>query len=159
MSYKLKSLKKVENNKVKLDIEITNSHLKKSINRAYREISKKAKIPGFRKGKVPFNIIDINFGKEYVLNEAASISISELYPKIIEESGLKPIDYPKVKIIKVIKTRVAAKLVPELLQDLTPTEEYEKQKMINQLNIEKRDRGVGRPTKKDRRTISKLKDY
>jgi trigger factor len=101
LSYKLKSLKKVENNKVKLDIEITNSHLKKSINRAYREISKKAKIPGFRKGKVPFNIIDINFGKEYVLNEAASISISELYPKIIEESGLKPIDYPKVKIIKV----------------------------------------------------------
>ena len=101
LSYKLKSLKKVENNKVKLDIEIANSHLKKSINRAYREISRKAKIPGFRKGKVPFNIIDINFGKEYVLNEAASISISEVYPQIIEESDLKPIDYPKVKIIKV----------------------------------------------------------
>jgi len=100
LSYKLKSLKKVESNKVKLDIEIANSHLKKSINRAYREISKKAKIPGFRKGKVPFNIIDINFGKEYVLNKAASISISELYPQIIEESNLKPIDYPKVKIIK-----------------------------------------------------------
>lgn len=98
MSYKLKSLKKVENNKVVLDLEITSNYLKKSINAAYKDISQKAKIPGFRKGKIPYNIIDINFGKEYVLNEAANIAISELYPKIIEESNIKPIDYPKVKI-------------------------------------------------------------
>ena len=64
----------------------------------------------------------------------------------------------KVKIIKLVKSRVAAKLVPELIKDLTPPEEYEKQEMINLLNKEKRDRGTGRPTKKDRRTISKLKD-
>lgn len=98
MSYKLKSLKKVENNKVVLDLEITSNYLKKSINTAYKDLSQKAKIPGFRKGKIPYNIIDINFGKEYVLNEAANIAISELYPKIIEESNIKPIDYPKVKI-------------------------------------------------------------
>lgn len=65
----------------------------------------------------------------------------------------------KVKIIKVIKNRVAAKLVPELLEDLTPIEEYEKLDMMKLLNQEKRDRGAGRPTKKDRRTISKLKDF
>lgn len=65
----------------------------------------------------------------------------------------------KVKIIKVIKNRVAAKLVPELLKDLTPIEEYEKLDMMKLLNQEKRDRGAGRPTKKDRRTISKLKDF
>ena len=73
MSYKLKSLKKVENNKVILDIEIANNHLQKSMNSAYKEISSKAKIPGFRPGKIPYNIIDVNFGKEYLLNEAASI--------------------------------------------------------------------------------------
>jgi len=98
LSYKLKSLKKVENNKVVIDLEITSNYLKKSINTAYKDLSQKAKIPGFRKGKIPYNIIDINFGKEYVLNEAANIAISELYPKIIEESNIKPIDYPKVKI-------------------------------------------------------------
>ena len=64
----------------------------------------------------------------------------------------------KVQIIKLVKSRVAAKLVPELIKDLTPPEEYEKLEMINLLNKEKRDRGTGRPTKKDRRTISKLKD-
>jgi len=64
----------------------------------------------------------------------------------------------KVKVIKIVKNRVAAKLVPDLLQDLTPTEEYEKLEMMRFLNTEKRDRGIGRPTKKDRRTISKLKN-
>ena len=64
----------------------------------------------------------------------------------------------KVQIIKAVKNRVAASLVPELMKDLTSPEEYEKLDMLNQLNQEKRDRGIGRPTKKDRRTISKLKN-
>ena len=65
----------------------------------------------------------------------------------------------KVEIIKAVKNRVSAKLVPELMNDLTSPEEYEKLELINQLNQEKRDRGTGRPTKKDRRTITKLKDF
>jgi len=63
-----------------------------------------------------------------------------------------------IKIIKLNKNRVAAKLVPELIEDLTPAEEYEKLEMLRQFNAEKRDRGIGRPTKKDRRIISKLKN-
>ena len=97
MSYKLKNLKKVENNKLFMELEVTNNYLKKSMNKAYKDISQKAKIPGFRKGRIPYNIIDINFGKDYVLNEAANLAISELYPQIIEESKIKPIDYPKIK--------------------------------------------------------------
>ena len=98
MSYKIKNQKKVDLNKVKLDVEISNNYFKKYIGKAYKNISQKANIPGFRKGKIPYQIIDANFGKQYVLNEAASISISELYPDIVMESNLKPIDYPKIKI-------------------------------------------------------------
>lgn len=56
------------------------------------------------------------------------------------------------------KNRVSAKLVPDLAEDLTPPEELEKQQMLRQLNYEKRDRGAGRPTKRDRRDIDSLKD-
>lgn len=55
------------------------------------------------------------------------------------------------------KNRVSAKLVPDLTEDITPVEEYEKLDMLRQLNHEKRDRGAGRPTKKDRRDIDRLK--
>ena len=64
----------------------------------------------------------------------------------------------KVKVKQLLKNRVSAKLVENYLEDLTPVEEYEKLDMMKQLNHEKRDRGTGRPTKKDRRTITKLKN-
>ena len=62
-----------------------------------------------------------------------------------------------VKVKVAAKNRVAARLVPDLMADLTPKEEFEKLEMINKLNQEKRDRGTGRPTKKDRREINKMK--
>ena len=64
----------------------------------------------------------------------------------------------KVAVKAILKNRVGAKLVENYMEDLTPTEEYEKLDMLKQLNYEKRDRGTGRPTKKNRRDISKLKD-
>ncbi len=98
MSYKIKSQKKIDLSRAKLDIEISNNFLKKSVGKAYKNLSGKANIPGFRKGKIPYQVIDAKFGKQYVLNEAASLSITKLYPDIITESGLNPIDYPKIKI-------------------------------------------------------------
>ena len=62
-----------------------------------------------------------------------------------------------VKVKVAAKNRVAAKLVSGLMEDLTPAEEFEKLEMMKQLNQEKRDRGTGRPTKKDRRIIDKIK--
>jgi len=73
----------------------------------------------------------------------------------VQQSGIRK----TVKVLKIHKNRVAAKLVPDIMQDLTPPEEYERLEMIRQLNIEKRERGAGRPTKKDRRNISKLKGF
>jgi trigger factor len=119
LSFKLKNLKKLENNKVLLELEISNSYLKKSLNVTYKDISQKAKIPGFRPGKVPYNVIDANYGREYVLNEAATTSISDLYPKIIDDLKIMPIDYPKVKIVNVgedvpLDVEVTVEVEPEI---------------------------------------------
>ena len=62
-----------------------------------------------------------------------------------------------IKVKQPAHNRVGAKLVPDLMEDLTPQEEFEKQDMMRQLNAERRDRGAGRPTKKERRMIEKLK--
>ncbi len=63
----------------------------------------------------------------------------------------------KVRVKKAVKNRVSAALVPGLMEDLTPAEELEKQQMMRQLNYEKRSRGAGRPTKKERRILDRLK--
>ncbi len=62
-----------------------------------------------------------------------------------------------IKVKALLHNRVSAKLVPDYLEDLTPPEEYERIQLMNEFNAEWRDRGLGRPTKKDRRFIDKLK--
>jgi len=62
-----------------------------------------------------------------------------------------------VQVKDLLKNRVGAKLVENFLVDLTPPEEYNRIKLMRELNYEYRDRGVGRPTKKERRLIERLK--
>ncbi|MBQ6771052.1 MAG: RNA-binding S4 domain-containing protein [Bacteroidales bacterium] len=63
-----------------------------------------------------------------------------------------------VQVKTVIKNRVSAKQVPEVYADLTPKEEYERIEFMRAYKAEWRDRGAGRPTKKERRMIERLKD-
>ena len=64
-----------------------------------------------------------------------------------------------VKLLAFPKSRVAAKLVPEYMEDLTPAEEYQKLKDAREFNFVFRDKGEGRPTKKDRRDIEKFSEW
>ncbi len=63
-----------------------------------------------------------------------------------------------VEVKTIVKNRVSPKQVPEVYTDLTPKEEYERIEFMNAYKAEWRDRGTGRPTKKERRMIEKLKD-
>ena len=63
-----------------------------------------------------------------------------------------------VQVKTVIKNRVSAKQVPDVYADLTPKEEYERIEFMRAYKAEWRDRGAGRPTKKERRMIERLKD-
>ena len=62
-----------------------------------------------------------------------------------------------MKVTGLLKNRVAARLVEDYLEDLTPQEEYDKIKLMRELNYEFRRHGEGRPTKKQRRMIDILK--
>ena len=81
----------------------------------------------------------------------------EITTGIIIEIQQNPI-IKTVEVKTVIKNRVGSKLVADNMIDLTSQAEYDKLKMMNELNYERRDRGVGRPTKKERRIITKLKN-
>lgn len=63
-----------------------------------------------------------------------------------------PVTYT-YKVIQLAEKRMAAKLVPGFMADLTPPEELEILQMQQHMSIFQRDRGTGRPTKKERRDI------
>lgn len=62
-----------------------------------------------------------------------------------------------IEVKELLKNRVGPKLVPNYMNDLTPEEEYTKLQLMREINFEVRDRGIGRPTKKERRIIDRLK--
>jgi ribosome-associated heat shock protein Hsp15 len=67
----------------------------------------------------------------------------------------------KYKVVQLIEKRVSAVLAKPCYEDLTPEEEINKYKswFIGKGGPERRDRGTGRPTKRDRREIDEFKDY
>ena len=64
-----------------------------------------------------------------------------------------------VKVLAPVEHRVGAKLVEQFMEDLTPQEEYRKLQLHKDAGAGYRLRGLGRPTKKDRREIEILKKY
>lgn len=58
-----------------------------------------------------------------------------------------------LKVLQAIENRVSAKLVPEMLQDVTPPEQYELLEMSKISGFVDRAKGTGRPTKKERRCL------
>lgn len=72
-----------------------------------------------------------------------------------------PITY-SFKILKAIEQRVGAKLLPEIYENVTTADQYELLEMIRISGFVDRQRGTGRPTKKDRRAMDaflSLEDY
>lgn len=66
--------------------------------------------------------------------------------------------HKEIEVLALPPNRVGAPLVQGFMIDRTPAEEYERIQMARQYAFERRDRGVGRPTKRDRREIEEFKN-
>ena len=84
--------------RVKLSVEVPFDELKPSIDKAYRDVARQVRIPGFRPGRVPPRIIDQRIGRAPVLEQAVNDAIPELYGKAVEESELFALGRPEVEI-------------------------------------------------------------
>ena len=84
--------------KVRLSVEVPFEELKPSLDKAYREVAKQARIPGFRPGKVPPRVIDMRIGRGAVLSEAVNDALPELYSKAVQEAEVFTLGSPDVEI-------------------------------------------------------------
>jgi ribosome-associated heat shock protein Hsp15 len=62
------------------------------------------------------------------------------------------------KVLKIAEKRMGAKLVPDFLEDITPEEELDKLESAHKQPLQAREKGQGRPTKKERRVMDKVRD-
>ena len=156
-------VEKLEHNMAKLTVEVAAEDVEKALQAAYLKQRKQINIPGFRKGKVPRQMIEKMYGPEVFYDEAANNMIPDAYAKAYDESELDIVSQPKIEVVQMEKGKpfiftaeVATK--PEvtlgdskgLKEDKVSTrvtqkevdEEIEKERERNARTIEVTDRAV-----------------
>ena len=96
-------VEKLEHNMAKLTIEVSEEDVEKALQAAYLKERSRISLPGFRKGKVPRQMIEKMYGPEVFYDEAANHMISEAYGKAYEECELEIVSQPKVAITQLEK--------------------------------------------------------
>jgi len=96
-------VEKLEHNMAKLTIEVSAEEVEKALQAAYLKERSKISLPGFRKGKVPRQMIEKMYGPEVFYDEAANHMISEAYGKAYDECELDIVSQPKVEVVQLEK--------------------------------------------------------
>lgn len=80
---------------VSLEVEVSLETLNHSVDMAFKEIVKHAKVPGFRKGKAPRHIFEQHHGNALLIQEGLTEAVNTTYTQAIKELDLRVVDYPR----------------------------------------------------------------
>ncbi|GAA1476228.1 trigger factor [Nocardioides aestuarii] len=86
--------------RAKLTVEVPFEELKPSLDAAYQQIAKQINVPGFRRGKVPPQVIDRQVGRGAVLDQAINDALPKMYVEALQENSLEPIAQPEIEVTK-----------------------------------------------------------
>ena len=100
MSFKVENQ---ENNTAKLTIEVEAETFEKAIEKVFKKNKNQFNIPGFRKGKVPYSIVEKMYGPQMFYEDAANDVIPGAYADALKESGLDVVAQPEIDVVEIEK--------------------------------------------------------
>ncbi|MGB9613160.1 MAG: trigger factor family protein, partial [Candidatus Margulisiibacteriota bacterium] len=108
-----------EGNKVFLEVEENYAAFEKQLDMVLAQASREIKLPGFRPGKAPKELVERSLDRAVLEHRAAQELVAEIYPQIINEAKIEPVDYPKVEILQQEKGKsfvfkVSVEVYPEV---------------------------------------------
>ncbi|MCR3957049.1 MAG: trigger factor family protein, partial [Gudongella sp.] len=110
---------KKEKNTVHFNMELPAGDFEKALQETYLKSRGRFNIPGFRKGKVPRKIIEMNYGEEIFYEDAINMLLPDAYSSAIEDLELEPVDSPEVDVEEIkkgepIKVNFSVEVKPEV---------------------------------------------
>lgn len=84
-----------------LEVEVASERFAEALDWAFKKVSKRVNIPGFRKGKVPRNLFEAKFGVEALYEDAVEFLLPRAYEDAVVETGIEPVDRPSVDVVQV----------------------------------------------------------
>ena len=101
MSIKVEKTDK--NNEVKLSFTIEAAKFEEAIQKVYAKSAKYFNIPGFRKGKAPYKIVEKQYGAQIFYEDAFNEVVPEIFEKEVKEAGLEVVSRPDIDITQMEK--------------------------------------------------------
>ncbi len=110
--------KKLPKSEMEIEGELEAEVFETYYGKALKKIGENVEIDGFRKGKIPENILTTKVPEIHVLEEMAEMALSELYPKIIEDEKIEAISRPDISITKLARNnplgfKIKTAILPE----------------------------------------------
>lgn len=96
-------VEKLEKNMAKITVEVPAGDLEKALQSAYKKQKNKISLPGFRKGKVPRQMIEKMYGTEIFYEDAANELIPKAYADAYDECGLDIVSRPSIDVVQIEK--------------------------------------------------------
>ncbi|MBE3590500.1 MAG: trigger factor [Firmicutes bacterium] len=92
------TIERLDNHRVALKVEVGPEVVDRALDRAYRRLVRRVTIPGFRKGKAPRSIFERFVGRAALWDEAMDEMVADAYLQAVRETGIEPIDQPKIDL-------------------------------------------------------------
>ncbi len=147
----------LEKSMVKLTIEVDADRFEEGMKHAYNKNKNKITVPGFRKGKVPRQLIEKTYGAEIFYEDAVNYIIPEAYDKAIEENKLEVVSRPEVDVQQVEKGKSMIFTAEVAVKPEVTLGEY-KNIEVEKSNIEVTDEDITGEIEKVRDKNSRLVD-
>ncbi|MDT5013059.1 MAG: trigger factor, partial [Mycobacterium sp.] len=87
--------------RVKINVEVPFSELKPDFDRAYKELARQVRLPGFRPGKAPAKLLEARIGRGAVLEQVVNDVLPGRYSEAVTTSDVQPIGQPEIEITKI----------------------------------------------------------
>ena len=86
--------------RVRINVEVPFGELKPDFDRAYKELAKQVRLPGFRPGKAPAKLLEARVGKEAILDQVVNEALPSRYGQAVTESDVRPLGQPEIDVTK-----------------------------------------------------------
>jgi len=114
------NLEKLDKNLVSVEVSVSTGEIEEALAEAYKRVVKKVNLPGFRKGHVPRPILEKQFGKEVLYEDALDIIVQKAYLQALTELKLEPIAQPQLDMGETFnpdqefKFKIKVEVLPEV---------------------------------------------
>jgi trigger factor len=94
------SVEQLSPTRVRINVEVPFTELEPDFQRAYKELAKQVRVPGFRPGKAPAKLLEARFGREAMLDQVVNEALPTRYGQAVAESEVHPLGQPDIEVTK-----------------------------------------------------------